>query len=226
MQIDNAKKEADPEKKARLFAVVEKILQTSAGSFMKAEHPEKREQVLRLFDKVKEERELAVSLNAVLHTPSIVSTTAAFTTPTPNQENAVGLDRFESANIQANVIIRRKQLKVGEDLELEIELVNTGKGPALLIKITELIPPGFELAEKPELYRVEDSYLNMKGKRIDPLRTEEVKLTLRPKTQGEFCLRPTVMYLDENGKFKSHEPEPTSITVRELGIKGWLKGER
>jgi hypothetical protein len=25
---------------------------------------------------------------------------------------------------------------------------------------------------------------------------------------------------------KTHEPKPMSITVKELGIKGWLKGER
>jgi hypothetical protein len=34
------------------------------------------------------------------------------------------------------------------------------------------------------------------------------------------------LYIDENGKYKSHEVEPVTITVRELGIKGWLKGER
>jgi hypothetical protein len=224
--INNAKKEADPEKKTRLLAVAEKILQTSAGYFMKAEHPEKREQTLRLLEKVKEERELAQSLNEVLHTPSVVSATSAFATPTPGQEKSVGLEKFDNANIQANLIARRKHVKVGENLELEIELVNAGKGPAQLIKITELIPSGFELAESPELYRVEDSYLNMKGKRIDPLKTEEVKLTLRPKIQGEFSLKPTVLYLDENGKYRSHEPEPLNITVKELGIKGWLKGER
>jgi hypothetical protein len=223
--IDNAKKEADPEKKAKLFAIAEKVLQTSAGYFMKAEHPEKREQVLRLLEKVKEDRELALSLCEVLHTPSIVSTTAAFTNPTPNQENSVGLERFESANIQANIITHQKRLKVGENLDLEIELINAGKGPAVLIKITQLIPSGFELAEKPEVYRVEDSYLNRKGKRIDSLKTEEVKLTLRPKIQGEFILKPTVLYLDENGKYKSHEPQPVAITVKELGIRGWLKGE-
>lgn len=224
--INNAKKEADPERKTKLFAMAQKILQTSAGSFMKAEHPEKREQVLRLLDKVKEEQELAMSLSEVLHTPTIVSTTTAFSTPAPNHENAVGIEKFETANIQANIISRQKQLNVGENLDLEIELVNAGKGPALLMKITELIPKGFELAEKPEVYRVEDSYLNMKGKRIDPLKTEEVKLKLKPKVQGEFSIKPTVLYLDENGQYKSHQPEPLTLKVNELGIKGWLKGER
>lgn len=224
--INNAKKEADPERRTKLFAMAQKILQTSAGSFMKAEHPEKREQVLRLLEKVKEEQELAMSLSEVLHTPAIVSTTTAFSTPTPNHENAVGIEKFENANIQANIISRQKQLKVGENLDLEIELVNAGKGPALLIKITELIPKGFELAENPEVYRVEDSYLNMKGKRVDPLKTEEVRLKLKPKVQGEFLLKPTVLYLDENGQYKSNHPEPVTLTVTELGIKGWLKGER
>lgn len=224
--INSAKKEGDPERKTKLFAMAEKILQTSAGSFMKAEHPEKREQVLRLLNKVKEERELAMSLSEVLHTPAVVSTTTAFSTPTPNHENAVGLEKFENANIQANIITRQRELKIGENLELEIELVNAGKGAALLIKITELIPKGFELAEKPEIYRVEDSYLNMKGKRVDPLKTEEVRLVFKPKVQGEFSFKPTILYLDENGQYKSHQPEPISLTVTELGIKGWLKGER
>jgi len=226
VHMDKAKREGDAEKKTRLYMMAEKVLQTSAGSFMKAEHPEKREQVLRLLEKVKKERELAVSLAELLHAPSIVSTTTALPTPTPTHEAAVGSEKFENADIQANIITRQRELKVGESLHLEIELVNAGKGPALLIKVTELIPEGFELAEKPEIYRVEDSYLNMKGKRLDPLKTEDVKLVLKPKAQGVFPLKPTILYLDENGKYKSHEPEPVTITVKELGIKGWIKGER
>ena len=226
VHMDNAKKESDPEKKARLYAMAEKVLQTSAGSFMRAEHPEKTEQVKRLLEKVKEERELALSLSEVLHAPSIVSTTAAFTTPTPNQENAVGLERFEHADVQANLIIRQKELKIGENLSIELELVNAGKGSALLTKITEMIPKGFEVTEKPETCRVEDSYINLKGKRLDPLKTEEVKLVLKPTLQGTFSIKPTVLYLDENGKYKSHEPESVTIIVKELGIKGWLKGEK
>jgi hypothetical protein len=138
----------------------------------------------------------------------------------------VGSERFEHADIQANLIVRQKELKVGENLDVELELVNAGKAAALVTKVNEIVPKGFELADVPERYRVEDSYLNMKGKRLDPLKTEEVKLVLKPTLQGTFSLKPTVLYLDENGKYRSHEPEPVTITVRELGIKGWLKGEK
>jgi hypothetical protein len=224
--MDNAEKEKDPDKKAKLYVMIERVLQTSAGSYTKAEHPEKREQMLKLLEKAKEEQELAVSMTEALHAPSIVSATTAFASPAPTQEEAVGSERFEHADIQASLVIRQKELRIGEDLTIELELVNAGKGFALLTKVTEIIPKGFELAGEPETYRVEDSYLNLKGKRLDPLKTEEVKLILKPTVQGTFSLKPTVLYLDENGKYKSHEPEPVMIVVKELGIKSWLKGER
>jgi len=223
--MDNAKKEIDPEKKAKLCVMAERVLKTSADSYMKAGYPGKKEHVLRLLETVKEERELAVSLTEVLHAPIIASTTA-LPAPTPTPEKAVGLEKFEHAEIHATVIAGQKELKVGDNLELEIELVNTGKGPALLTKISEVFPEGFEIIEKPEVCRVEDGCLSMKGKRLDPLKTEEVRLVLKPNVKGVFPLKPTILYLDENGKYKAHEPKPINITVKELGIKGWLKGER
>jgi tetratricopeptide (TPR) repeat protein len=226
LYMDNAERESDPEKKAKLYVMIERVLQTSAGSYTKAEHPEKREQMLKLLEKAKEEQELAASMTEALHAPSIVSATTAFASPTPTKEQAVGSERFEHADVQANLIIRHRELRIGENLSIELELVNAGKGSALLTKVTEIVPKGFEVAGTPETCRVEDSFINLKGKRLDPLKTEEVKLVLRPTLQGTFSLKPTVLYLDENGRYKSHEPEPVTIVVKELGIKGWLKGER
>ncbi len=47
---------------------------------------------------------------------------------------------------------------------------------------------------------------------------------MKPLAKGTFELKPRILYLDESGKYKSHEPEPVSITVQELGIRGWLRG--
>jgi hypothetical protein len=222
--MGNAKVETDPEKKTKLYMLSEKVLQTSASSFMKAEHPEKREQVLKLLETVKEEREFAVSLIDVFHAPIIGSTTA-FLPPTPTYEKAAGLEKFEHAEIQAKIITHQKELHVGDNFNLEIELVNAGKGPALLNKIVQVFPEGFEILEKPEMCRIEDGCLNLKGKRLDPLKIEELKLLLKPKVKGVFTVEPKILYLDENGKYKSHEPQPITVSVKELGIKGWLKGQ-
>ncbi len=224
--MGDAKKENDPGKKAKFYKMAEKVLQTSAGSFMKAEHPEKREQVARLLEKVKEEQELALSLSEVLHAPSIVSTTTAFNMPAPTQESAVGLERFENADVQANLLLRVKEVRVGEDVDFRLELINAGKAPALLIKVDEIMPEGFEIKEVPEVYTVEDSYLNLKGKRLNPLKTEDVRIVVRPELKGTHVIKPRILYIDETGKYKSHEPEPVTLTVKELGISGWIKGEK
>jgi len=220
----NAQTEADPKKKAQFYKMAERLLQSSAGTYLKAKHPEKSDEVRRILNRVKEEREIAVSLSEVLHAPTIVSTTTSFSTPTPTHEQAVGLERFESADIQANFIVRRRDVGVGEDLDLEIELVNAGKAPAQLVKVEDIVIEGFELKSFPEICRVEDSYLDMKGRTLSPLKTQELKLVLKPLAKGAFELKPRILYLDESGKYKSHEPEPVSITVQELGIRGWLRG--
>lgn len=224
--MDDAKIEKAPEKKARLYAMTEKLLQSSAASFMKAEHMEKTDQVLKLLKKVKEERELAQSLDEVLHAPRVTSATVAFATPTPSHESAVGLERFEHAEVQAKVIASSKELKVGGSLDLEIEFVNAGKGPAQLMKVTGILPKGFDVVEKSEICRLEGSGFSMKGRLLDPLKTEEVRLVLKPMVRGEFSLKPIIYYLDENSKYKSCEPKPIMVRVKELGIKGWIRGER
>jgi len=220
----NAQTESDPKKKAQFYQMAERLLQSSAGAYIKAKHPEKSDEIRLILESVKEEREIAVSLSEVLHAPTIVSTTTSFSTPTPTHEQAVGLERFESADIQANLITRRREVGVGEDLELEIELVNAGKAPAQLVKVENIIIEGFELKSYPDICRVEDSYLDMKGRTLSPLKTQELKLVLKPLTKGAFELKPRILYLDESGKYKHHEPEPVTITVSELGIKGWLRG--
>jgi len=226
MYLSKAEMETEPKKKAQYCQMTERLLQASAGSYMKAKHPEKREQVVRLLEGVKEKRQLAMSLTEVLHAPTITSTTTSFSTPTPTQEQAIGLERFDHADIQANLILRVKEVRVGEEINLEIELINAGKAPALLIKVEEVIPEGFEFKEVPKTYKVEDRFLNLKGKRLNPLKTEEIEIIVKPSSKGTFIMKPRIRYLDENGKYKSHEPEPVTITVKELGIKGWIKGER
>jgi hypothetical protein len=225
VRMDTAVRENDLEKKTKLYLIVEKLLQTSAGSYTKAEHPEKREQVLRLLGRVKEEKEFAASLAEMLHAPIVTSTTS-FPSPAPTSERAVGLEKLEHAQIQANVICSQKELAVGDNFDLEIELANAGKGTASMVKITGAVPESFKIIEKPETCRLELNDLNLRGKRLDPLKTEEVKLILKPIRQGIFRIEPKIHYIDEEGKNRLLESEPIVVTVRELGIKGWLKGER
>jgi tetratricopeptide (TPR) repeat protein/tRNA A-37 threonylcarbamoyl transferase component Bud32 len=175
-------------------------------------------QALEIFQKMgaKKEVEKTMKFMEVLQPPKIQTS-----------KETVSPASYVCDEVRSNIIATPTELKVGESLELEIEVTNTRKkGTILLTKIIELIPEGFAIAKKPEPYRVEGNCLNLKEKRLEPSKTEEVKLALTPKVQGTFNVKPKILYLDENGKEKTCEAKPISITVRELGIKGWLKGER
>lgn len=224
MYMHKAAIETELEKKAQYFQMAEKLLQASAEAYQKAKHAEKGEVVQRLLESVIEERQLAISLSKVLHAPTIASATTSFSTPNSTYEQAVGLERFENAHIQATLILKERKVKVGEEVNFDIELVNAGKAPALLVKCEDIIPESFKVEKVPDAYRIEGSFLNLKGKRIAPLETTELKIVVKPQSKGTFVMNPRILYVDESGKYRTHEPEPISITVKELGISGWLKG--
>jgi hypothetical protein len=224
--MNYAKSESDPEKKARHYMLAERVLEASADSYLKAKYPEKRAQVNRLLDNVRQERKFALSLLEVLQAPLISSSTASFVSPTPTHEYAVGLESFEHANIHANLYMKSEDIKSGEKLEFAIELYNTGTAAASMVKVEGVIPDNFKVVRVPGFYRIVDNYLDMKGKKLGPLGTEEIAVTLKPLTKGEYTIKPRIVYLDDTGKYKSCEPEPANITVTEMGILDWIRGPR
>jgi KaiC/GvpD/RAD55 family RecA-like ATPase len=142
----------------------------------------------------------------------------AFSSPTPTAEVSVGLEQFEHANVQANLITHVKEVKVGESFCLSIEFVNAGKEPALLTRVEDFVHPDFIIVKKPEIYRLEDTTLNMKGKQIQPLKLVEAKLVLQPSKKGIYRLQPKVNYLDEVGQPRSLLLKSIEIKVEEIRI--------
>jgi KaiC/GvpD/RAD55 family RecA-like ATPase len=218
--MDNAKKETDPKKEAKYYVMAEKVLQISAESFLRAKHDEKNKQIERLLKNVQEERELAISLGDVLHAPTMASSTASFVMLTPSEEMAVGLEKFEHADIQARLIQCEKEIRVGEDFALKMQIANMGKEPVLLTKIEEILPIGFQLVAKPTYCEIEDSHLKMKGKRLDPLKTEEIELAIKPLRNGVFEIKPKILCTDEFGRQMSRVTERFEITVSEVALPG------
>jgi KaiC/GvpD/RAD55 family RecA-like ATPase/tetratricopeptide (TPR) repeat protein len=214
--MNQAESEVDPDKKAKQYQMAENLLQISAGSFMKAKQPEKTAQVQQILNTVKEEKALAVSLNDVMHAPTITSSTLAFTAPASTNEASVGLESFKHANVQANLIASVREVKVGQSFCLSVEFVNAGKEPALLTRVEGFIPKDFVVVKKPEIYRIEETTLNMKGKQLAPLKLVEAKLVLQPSKKGEYKLKPKVHYLDEHGQNRSLELKPVDIKVEEV----------
>jgi len=224
VHMGKASREDDQEKKAKLYMMAEKVLHSSAEAYGKAQQPSKKNQVLRLLEKVREEKDLALSLTNVIRAPDVFSSTTAFPTITPSHETTTGLEKFEHADIQLTLIVHPKHLHVGQELDVEVEMTNAGKGVAKLARIEGIVPKSFEVMEMPEGCRVEHDHLTLKNRNIDALRTEIVKLVLKPTSKGTYQLAPHLFYGDETGVHKDRTADRVDIVVSEMGLAGWLKG--
>jgi len=214
--MNQAESEVNPQNKTKQYKMTENLLQIAAGSFMKAKQPEKTAQVQEILTNVREEKELAISLIQVMKAPAVVSTTQSFMAPSQTSEVSFGLENFEHANIQANLFTHAREVKVGESFCLSVEFVNAGREPALLMRVDDFVPSDFVVVKKPEIYRIEETCLNMKGKQLAALKLVEVKLTLQPSKKGEYELKPKVHYLDERGQNKSLQLKTVRIEVEEV----------
>jgi KaiC/GvpD/RAD55 family RecA-like ATPase len=221
--MDDAKKETDPAKEAKHFLMAEKVLGVALNSFSKAKHEEKTALVGRLLDKAKEERALAVSLSEVFHSPGVTSSTGGFTTISPTYEMAVGLERFEHADIQAKLILPSEEINVGEDLKLKIQLINVGKEPVLLAKIENILPASFQMVRVPDGFVFDNLQLTVIGKQLEPLKTEEITLTLRSFKSGTFEFRPKIKCVDETGEELIFHVEPATYSVSDAVLSGRIR---
>jgi hypothetical protein len=220
-----AEMEDEPEKKMRSYLLAERCLERSAKLYESAEYVGKRDEVLRILEKVKEKREFALSLGKLLEAPNEASSTRLISAPKLTVEEPVGLSKFEHESIQANLIARQLELVVGEEWKLEIHLANLGKTPAFLTRVEQIIPEGFELTEKPEHCIAGEDFLALKGRKLAPLEAVEMKLTLKSKKKGKFTMAPKIQFTDERGESKFCALEQVAVNVKELGIRGWLKGQ-
>jgi len=165
-----------------------------------------------------------MSLGELLAAPSDASSTAMISTLGLTVEEPVGLSKFEGALIEANMIAPQREVLVGRDISLEIHVANLGKDAAFLTKVEDLVSEGFDLIRKPAKYTLDDGFLNLKGRKLDALGTEEMKLALKARKKGNFVLKPKIQYMSESGEYKSCELEQVTLIVKEMGIRGWLRG--
>ena len=218
--MDKAKKETRPENEAKYYVMAERVLQISAQSFAKAKYLQKRNLVQRLLKKVGEEKDLALSLNQVLHVPMVASSTASFAMLSPHEERAVGLERFKHADIQTKLVLHTKDVKVGEEAQLELQIANVGKEAVLVTKVENILPEGFHPVNKPADYSFENNDLLVKGKRLDPLQIYEIQLTLTTSRKGGFEISPKVACIDDSGHRIFSAPSPVAINISSVRLPG------
>jgi len=223
--LTDAEIERDPKKKADLYHLSQRHLQLAARLYGDAGFQAKKDEALGHLDRIREEKELVLTpLDALAGNPAASSASVAPVTLVRDQ--AVGLDRFEEANIAGNLKVSQTQLPVGSSFDVGLDMVNVGKTAATLMKAEGLGPEGLELNLRDGRLEKDGRFVDLKGKRLDPLKSHELVFSLKASRKGSYQLKPRVMFLDEKGRYRSYEFEPVTLDVIELGISGWLKGPR
>ncbi len=221
----DAEAERETKKKTELFHLAEKHLQMAAELYGDAGFSSKKEEALKHLKRARGEKDLLLTpIEALAENPALTGTEVA--PVSLMRDRAVGLERFEAANVVGNLSLPHNDLGVGSELVLELELANVGKTGATLIKLENVAPEGLEIDKEKVPHRVEDNYVDMKGKRLEYMKTHEVKIPMRAKRKGTFEVRPRILFVDEKGNYRSYEFQPAYVTVKELGISGWLKGPK
>ena len=224
LYANNVQNESDPERKTKLYGLAETCFMNASELFDRAGYSGKKNEAIRMAEGIRRKREIAVSLLQALRAPTLLSATASFATPTGTVEDAVGFETFEHALMQANLSISDNDVGVAQEVYLDLELVNAGRAPAILNKIEGVLPGGFVVKQPPEKYLVEDNSINLGGRKLEPLKSERIRMVLKAQNRGVVYLRARLLYQDESRQQKSYDLKPLTITVRELGLSGWLKG--
>ncbi len=223
--LADAETEREAKKKTEFYHLAEKHLELAARLYGEAGFPMKKKEALRHVKRAREEKELLLTpLEALSQDPASGRVVVAPVSLIRDQ--ALGLERFESANVVGNMSVECGDLSVGSDVTLELELANLGRTAATLVKLENVVTKGLEIDKGKMTYKVKDHYVDLKGKRLEYLGTHEVSIPMKTTQKGIFELRPRLLFVDERGNYKSFEFEPATFTVRELGISGWVKGPR
>lgn len=221
----SAESEIDAKKKTEFYHLAQKHLELAAKLFDKAGYSSRKEEVLRHLERVREEKELLLTpVEALADSPAVAGVAVAPVSLVRDQ--AVGLERFDVANVVGNLSVHEKDVGVGSEITLELEMANVGKTAATLMKLENLAPDGLELDKGRLTHRSEGDFIDLRGKRLEYLKTHEVKVPMKAKRKGAFQLCPRILFVDEKGTYRSYDFEPVALTVTELGISGWLKGPK
>jgi len=226
MYMGQAEVEFDPDKRMKTYLIAEKCLEQASRLYETAGYIGKRDEVLMVFNSLKQQRQFTMSLGQILAAPAEASSTLMISAPTLTVEEPYGVKKFEGALIEAQLSTNKKELLVGEELRLELDLANLGKETAYLNMLEEINPEEFDLVERPQRSVVVNGSIKFRSKKLSALETDEMIFRFKPTREGKYTFRPKIQYMNEAGEYQYCEPEQIEVTVTQLGIRGWLLGRR
>lgn len=129
-------------------------------------------------------------------------------------------ENFTSVWLEASLMVRR-EVRVGEQLEMHIDVVNVSRTPCQLIKVETCVPSdAFKIASLPSDFSLREAGVEMTGRRINAFQVVTNKVTMEAMKTGTFALSMKVTYKDELGETKACKVDPITVTVKPAQLLG------
>jgi tetratricopeptide (TPR) repeat protein/KaiC/GvpD/RAD55 family RecA-like ATPase len=123
-----------------------------------------------------------------------------------------GGEMLEHADLRAHLMVRR-QVVVGEEFEMRLDIVNVGRKPALLIEVKNALLDDLKVSSLSPWCNMRDGAITMKNREIRGFQVNTVKLKLKSLKVGTFTLEPQADYMNDFGQTKTCKMNTVNITV-------------
>ncbi|MGA1974906.1 MAG: adenylate/guanylate cyclase domain-containing protein [Conexivisphaerales archaeon] len=208
--LTEAEGELATNEKARLYSLAESSFESAARLYAKAGYTGKQQEAERHLEQVKQRKSVFASPAEALDAGIVLQMPEK--APSLTRDQSVGYEWLQHANIQCNMTLSKEEAAAGEAVQLELEMVNAGNAPALMVKV-DGFPPAADVESVSPGVVWEIDHLVFKARKIEPMATEEIRLKVIPWEAGVMEIAPKFLYLDEGGKYRGYTPEAVILTV-------------
>lgn len=122
-------------------------------------------------------------------------------------------ERFEHANMQANLMVHRRVM-FGEEFEMRFDFVNVGRKPYTLIRIADAIPSEFNVVNFPSFCSLQNCGLLLNQKVVGAFEVETIKLKVKAMKANDYNISAKVVFIDDLGETKTFKLTPVSISAK------------
>ncbi len=121
-------------------------------------------------------------------------------------------NKFGRGDVQLGLLLPRN-VYVGKEFEVRIDLVNVSRSPVTLIRVEGLNPSGITFISMPSFCRIQNNSLAMNQKEVGPFQVETLKLRAIFAKTGIHQLEPSVSYVDDQGESRQAKTGPVTVRI-------------
>jgi tetratricopeptide (TPR) repeat protein/KaiC/GvpD/RAD55 family RecA-like ATPase len=121
--------------------------------------------------------------------------------------------KFAHVSIHAGLVTFTHP-KIDETFEIRLDLVNVSRRQGSIVRVENLLVPGFRVVDVSPNCFVNNGYVEFKDNSIEPFEVKTIKLKVAGVKPGSFNLYPEAVYVDDLGQAKKSDTRQFTITVQ------------